>query len=69
MINKKSKMQKQIYKELGGITKVVVFGINHRPGHNPLEDMMGIIKIDKEIDIEELIHQKGFENAGKHLGF
>jgi hypothetical protein len=55
-------MQEQIYKELGGVTKVVVFGVEHSVCFDPLEDLIGVIKIDKEIDIEEILHEKGFEN-------
>lgn len=62
-------MQKQTHKKFGGTVKVMVFGIERTANTDPLENMIGIIKIDKKIDVEEIIHQKGFEDARKHLEF
>jgi len=44
-------MQEQLYKGFGKATKVVVFGVEHSVNFDPLEDLIGIIKIDKEIDV------------------
>ena len=63
-------MGKQIVKwmpeELSKTTKVVVFGIEKRV--SPLEDLIGIIKLEG-FDVEKLLEGKGFEHAGKHIGF
>ena len=59
---KKVKMQEQMYKELGESTKVVVFGVEHSVFFDPLEDLIGVVKMGGEIDIEEILHKKGFEN-------
>lgn len=64
------KMERQKYKwmpeELSKTTKVVVFGIERRV--NPLEDLIGIIKL-KTFDVEKILKEKGFEDASKHIGF
>ncbi len=63
-------MEKQIYKwipeELSKTTKVIVFGVEKRASH--LEDLIGIIKL-KGFDVEKMLKEKGFEDAGKHIGF
>ncbi len=63
-------MEKQIVRwmpeELSKTTKVVVFGTEG--GVNPLEDLIGIIKV-KGFDVEKMLGKKGFEHAGKHIGF
>lgn len=53
--------------EMSKHTKIILFGIETMR-FNPLEDFIGIVKI-RQTDVEKLLHEKGFEDARKHIGF
>lgn len=55
--------------EIGKNAKIVVFGLVKPMEYDPLKDLIGIVKVKKQIDIEELINFKGFDNAREHLEF
>jgi len=55
--------------EIGKNAKIVVFGLVKPMEYDPLKDLIGIVKVKKQLDVEELIDFRGFDDARKHLEF
>jgi hypothetical protein len=53
--------------EIGTNAKIVVFGLVKPMEYDPLKDLVGIVKVKKQLDVEELIDFRGFEDAREHL--
>jgi hypothetical protein len=46
-----------------------IFGLVKPREYNPLKDYIGIVKVKKQLDVEELINFRGFDDAREHLEF
>ena len=55
--------------EIGKHAKIIVFGLVKPMEYDPLKDLIGIVKVKKQLDVEELIDFRGFDDAGEHLEF
>lgn len=62
-------MDESILKKIGKHSKIIVFGSKKEPDYDPLEDLIGIVKLKRKIDVEELLASKGLEDARKHIEF
>ncbi|MFZ2070245.1 MAG: hypothetical protein WAV32_01305 [Halobacteriota archaeon] len=49
--------------------KKIVFGLVKPMEYDPLKDLIGIVKVKKQLDVEEMIDFMGFDDAGEHLEF
>jgi hypothetical protein len=61
------KKMRPTLQEIGKNAKIAVFGLVKPMEYDPLKDLIGIVKVKKQLDVEELIDLRGFEDARKHL--
>lgn len=55
--------------EIGKHAKIIVFGLVMSMEYDLLKDLIGIVKVKKQLDVEEMIDFRGFDDASEHLEF
>lgn len=54
-------------RDLGKKSKLVIFGEIKPEDFDPLEDLIGIIKAKKGVNVEDILREKGFEHGSKDI--
>ena len=63
------KKMRPTLQEIGENAKIAVFGLVKPMEYDPLKDLIGIVKMKKQLDVEELIDFREFEDVREHLEF